>query len=304
MADIGFIGLGIMGSRMAARLAGAGHALVVHDLSEMAVAALAEKGAQAARSAAEVASRSDVVLLSLPTPDVVEVVLTGPGGVIEGTQAKTIIDTSTTGSQVIARAAPKLAAKGITLIDAPVSGGVPGAANGTLTVMVGGDPAVFAAVRPILEVIGKNIMHMGDQPGLGQAMKLVNNMLSAAGTLAAMEVMVAGAKAGLDPQKMLDVINVSSGRCFGTEVKIPECVLPGTFPMRFSTDLLHKDVSLGVAEAEAMGARMWVVKCARDLLAYSKEQGDGARDYAHIVTYFEDWAGSDTKVRTKDGSST
>lgn len=300
MADIGFIGLGIMGSRMALRLLAAGHALVVHDVSEAAVTALVEKGAKSAVSAAEVASRSDVVLLSLPTPDVVEAVLTGAGGVIEGTRAKTVIDTSTTGSQVIVRAAPKLAARGMTLIDAPVSGGVPGAANGTLTVMGGGDRVAFESVRPILEIIGKNVMHMGDKPGSGQAMKLVNNMLSAAGTLAAMEVLVAGAKAGLDPQKMLDVINTSSGRCFGTEVKIPECILPGTFPMRFSTDLLHKDVALGVAEAEAMGARMWVVKCARDLLAYSKEQGDGARDYAHIITYFEAWAGGDAKVRAKD----
>ena len=299
MADIGFIGLGIMGSRMAARLIAAGHALVVHDVSEAAIAALVEKGAKAAASAEEVASRSDVVLLSLPKPDIVETVLTGAGGVVEGTRAKTVIDTSTTGAQVIVRAAPKLASKGMKLIDAPVSGGVPGAANGTLTVMVGGDPAAFESVRPILEIIGKNVMHMGDRPGLGQAMKLVNNMLSAAGTLAAMEVLVAGAKAGLDPQKMLDVINTSSGRCFGTEVKIPECVLPGTFPMRFSTDLLHKDVALGVAEAEAMGARMWVVKCARDLLAYSKEQGDGALDYAHIITYFEDWAGGKAKVRAK-----
>ena len=101
---------------------------------------------------------------------------------------------------------------------------------------------------------------------------------------------------------MLDVINASSRRCFGTKVKIPECVLPGTFPMRFSTDLLHKDVALGGAEAGAMGARMWVVKFARDLLAYSKERGDGALDYAHIVTYFEDWAGGDVKVRAKDGA--
>jgi 3-hydroxyisobutyrate dehydrogenase len=301
MAELGFIGLGIMGSRMAARLVAAGHALVVHDVNEAAVAELVAKGAVAARSPAEVASCSDVVLLSLPKPEIVEAVLTGANGVIEGQRATTVIDTSTTGSQVIARAAPLLAAKGMTLIDAPVSGGVPGAANGTLTVMAGGDPAAFANVRPILEVIGKTVMHMGDTPGLGQAMKLVNNMLSAAGTLAAMEVMVMGAKAGLDPQKMLDVINVSSGRCFGTEVKIPECVLPGTFPMRFSTDLMHKDVALGVAEAEAIGARMWVVKCARDLLAYSKERGDGAKDYAHIVTYFEEWAGGDVKVRARHG---
>lgn len=300
MTDIGFIGLGIMGSRMAARLVDAGHTLVVHDLNEAAVAALVAKGATAARSAAEAATRSDVVLLSLPTPDVVEAVLTGPGGVIESKRARIVIDTSTTGSQVIVRAAPQLAVKGMTLIDAPVSGGVSGAANGTLTVMAGGDAKAFEAVRPILEVIGTTVTHMGDKPGLGQAMKLVNNMLSAAGTLAAMEVLVAGAKAGLDPQKMLDVINVSSGRCFGTEVKIPECILPGTFPMRFSTNLLHKDVALGVAEAEAMGARMWVVKCARDLLAYSKEQGDGALDYAHIITYFEEWAGGDAKVRAKD----
>jgi len=298
MADIGFIGLGIMGSRMAARLLAAGHALVVHDVSDAAVAALVEKGASPARSAAEVANRSDIVLLSLPKPDVVEAVLTGPGGVIEGSRAHTVVDTSTTGSQVIIRAAPRLAAKGMTLIDAPVSGGVTGAANGTLTVMVGGDPKAFERMRPILEIIGKNVMHMGDKPGLGQTMKLVNNMVGAAGTLAAMEVLVAGAKAGLDPQLMLDVINSSSGRCFGTEVKIPECILPGTFPMRFPTDLLHKDVALGIAEAEALGARMWVVKGARDLLAYSKEQGDGALDYAHIIKYFEAWAG-DVKVRAK-----
>jgi len=299
VADIGFIGLGIMGSRMATRLLAAGHALVVYDVSEAAIASLVEKGAKAARSAAEVASQSDVVVLSLPKPDVVEAVLTGAGGVIEGTRAKIAIDTSTTGSQVITRAAPKLAAKGMTLIDAPVSGGVAGAANGTLTVMVGGDPAAFEQVRPILEVIGKNVLHMGDKPGLGQSMKLVNNMLTAAGTLAAMEVLVAGAKAGLDPEKMLDAINSSSGRCFGTEVKIPECILPGTFPMRFSTDLLHKDVNLGIEEAEAMGARMWLVKCARDVLAYSKEQGDGALDYAHIIKYFEAWVGGDVKVRAK-----
>jgi 3-hydroxyisobutyrate dehydrogenase len=297
VADIGFIGLGIMGSRMATRLLAAGHALVVYDVSEAAIASLVEMGAKVARSAAEVASQSDVVVLSLPKPDVVEAVLTGAGGVIEGTRAKIAIDTSTTGSQVITRAAPKLAAKGMTLIDAPVSGGVAGAANGTLTVMVGGDPAAFEQVRPILEVIGKNVLHMGDKPGLGQSMKLVNNMLTAAGTLAAMEVLVAGAKAGLDPEKMLDVINSSSGRCFGTEVKIPECILPGTFPMRFSTDLLHKDVNLGIEEAEAMGARMWVVKCARDVLAYSKERGDGALDYAHIIKYFEAWVGGDVKVR-------
>src|SRR5690606_1907784 len=132
-----------------------------------------------------------------------------------------------------------------------------------LTVMGGDMPAVYKSLGRLLEIIGKNVKHVGEKPGSEHAMKLVNNMLSAAGTLAAMEVLVAGAKAGLDPQKMLDVINTSSGRCFGTAVKIPECILPGTFPMRFSTDLLHKDVALGVAEAEAMGARMWVVKCAR-----------------------------------------
>lgn len=299
MATVGFIGLGIMGSRMAGRLLAAGHELVVYDVSEAAVAALAAKGAKTVASAADVASRTDVVVLSLPTPDVVKRVLTGSGGVIEGKRAKVVVDTSTTGAAVITEAAPLLAEKGMTLLDAPVSGGVAGAANGSLTVMVGGPAATVAEVRPILEVIGKNVVHMGEQAGSGQTMKLVNNMLTAAGTLAAMEVLVVGAKAGLDPDQMLQVINASSGRCFGTEVKIPECVLPGTFPMRFSTDLLHKDVNLGVAEAEAMGARLWVVKCARDLLAYSRERGDGAKDYAHIVTYFEEWAGGEAKVRSK-----
>jgi len=298
MTTIGFIGLGTMGSRMAGRLVDAGYSLVLHDAKAEALQAFADRDVEIAQSPAEVAGKADIIVLSLPIPAVVEKVTTGEGGIIEGNRAKIVIDTSTTGSQVIVRAAKQLADKGITLIDAPVSGGVPGAANGTLTVMASGPQKTFDQVKPILEIIGKNVIYMGEEPGLGQAMKLVNNMLSAAGTLAAMEVLVAGAKAGLDSEKMIEVINISSGRCFGTQDKIPQCILSGEFPMRFPAELLHKDVNLGVEEAEAMGARMWVVKSARDLLAYSLEQGDGKLDYAHVIKYFEQWAG-DVEVRAQ-----
>jgi 3-hydroxyisobutyrate dehydrogenase len=290
---IGFIGLGRMGRPMATRLLAAGHQVLVHDVTPAAVEALAAQGAARAASAAEVANEVETVLVSLPTPSVVEQVLTGPDGLACGAKVRTVVDLSTTGPTVSARAAGVLGERGISLVDAPVSGGTPGAEAGTLAIMASGEAAAFAAVKPLLQAIGSNIFYLGPAPGQGQTMKIVNNMLCAAAAMSAMEALVLGAKAGLEAQTMLDVINVSSGRSFATEVKIPQCIADRSFPLRFSTELLHKDVSLCIQEAERLGVPMWVNQMVRQFLQFGLSQGLGQKDYAEMIKLIEGWAGAE-----------
>jgi 3-hydroxyisobutyrate dehydrogenase-like beta-hydroxyacid dehydrogenase len=218
--QIGFVGLGQMGGPMSRRLRAAGHALVVHDLRAEATDALVAEGAETASSPAEVADRAEVVLVSLPTPQVVREVALGPDGLIHGDATRTYVDLSTTGQAVAMEVAAALAERGTLPIDAPVSGGVRGAINGTLAVMAAGPAAELERVRPLLEVFGR-VFHVGDRPGLGQLMKLANNFLSASAIVATAEAVVLGVKGGLDPATMLDVINASTGRNTASEDKFP-----------------------------------------------------------------------------------
>ena len=290
--DIGFIGLGNMGTLMVRRLLRAGHRLVVRDINASLVDALVAEGAEAAASAAEVASKVALVMCSLPTPPVVEEVMIGPGGVIEGSAVKIAVDLSTTGAVRARSVAQALSGRGIQLVDAPVSGGTPGAEAGTLAVMISGPRDAYEAAEPALRVIGKNHFYLGEKQGIGHTMKLVNNMLAASNAIAAYEALVFGAKSGLDSKTMLDVINASSGRSYISEVKIPQCNLERSFPQRFTTALLHKDVRLGLDEAEAAGAAMWVIPMVRQFLAFAIGQGDGPVDYARTIRHYEAWAGA------------
>ena len=197
--DIGFIGLGNMGAHMARRLVEAGHKVIVYDTRQEAIGNLAAKGAVAARSPKEVADMVETVMVSLPTPDIVLKVATGPDGVIEGKKVKRFVDLSTTGSVMAQRIFKMLGERGIVQIDAPVSGGVSGAEKGTVAVMASGPRADVEAVEPALKVIGK-FFFIGEKSGVGQTMKLCNNVLSAAGMAATSESMLMGVKAGLDPR--------------------------------------------------------------------------------------------------------
>jgi len=181
----------------------AGHTVVVYDTRQEAIGNLAARGAIAARSPAELADAAETVMASLPTPDIVLAVVTSPGGVIEGRKVGRFVDLSTTGAVTAGRIFEKLPARNIVQIDSPVSGGVRGAEKGTLAVMVSGPHADIAVVEPALKVIGK-LFVVGERPGLGQTMKLVNNALSATAMAATSEALVTGFKAGLDPQQMLD----------------------------------------------------------------------------------------------------
>ncbi len=288
---LGFIGVGDMGRHMARRLLEAGHPLTIFDIRTEAMQPLVAKGATAAESPAEVASQAEIVLVSLPTPDVVEAVATGPRGIVEGTKVKTYVDLSTTGAVVAKRVAAALAAKGIATLDCPVSGGSRGADKGTLALMASGARDLYDHLLPVLRVIGKNPFFIGEQPGLGQTMKLANNYLSASNNAATAEAMVMGVKAGIDPATMLNVINASSGRNTATEDKFPTFVLERTFHGGFTLKLLHKDVKLCMEEAEALGVPMWVGNAVRQLLAQALTEGRGAESSTSLVKTVEGWAG-------------
>jgi len=287
---IGFVGVGRMGGRMCRRLIEAGYALTVYDTSEEAVSALEKLGAKRAESPAAVASAAEIVIASLPFPPVVQAVALGPKGIVEGTRVKIFVDVSTTGSTYAKRVAEGLAAKGITAVDAPVSGGIAGAERGTVAVMVSCDDATFATVKPALDVIGK-VFHVGKRPGQGQTMKLMNNLLSATAMAITSEAVVMGVKAGLDPKQVIDVINAGSGRNSASQDKFPRCVLPRTFDFGFAIGLLNKDVRLCMEEAEALGVPMVVGSAVRQMLSIATASEGADADMTDLVKTVEKWAG-------------
>jgi 3-hydroxyisobutyrate dehydrogenase-like beta-hydroxyacid dehydrogenase len=289
--QVGFIGLGRMGEPMALRLVAAGYELVVHDVRPESVAALTAKGARAAKSPAEVASAVDTVLLSLPTPPIVREVAAQVGN---GSKVKTVIDLSTTGATAAREIAAALSAKGITAVDSPVSGGVAGAVAGTLAVMVAGPRPLCAELEPMLAVFGK-VFFIGERPGMGQTMKLANNLLSATAMAATAEAIVFGVKSGLDPAVMCDVINAGSGRNTASMDKVPKQVITRKFAQGFATGLMYKDVRLCLEEAEAAGAPMPVSTAVRAMWARANDELGGDSDMTAIIQLLERGAGVQVK---------
>ncbi len=290
----GFVGVGVMGGRMARRLLERGYPLLIHDVNPSALKPLVELGAKVARSPRAVADRANIVFASVPTPPVLREVVLGANGLIHGKAMKILVDLSTTGSVVEKELAAALAVRGITLVDAPVSGGATGAQKGTLAVMVAGKADAVAQVRDALEVFGKVFM-VGQQPGQAQLMKLLNNLLSTSALAMSLEVFVAGAKAGLDADTMVAVINAGSGRNSATEEKIPRAVLTRSFDFGFPVSGACKDIGLAIEECQALGLPMIVGSAARQLWQFAYNQGGGKRDMTTLVTYLEPWAGVEVR---------
>ena len=290
--EIGFIGLGMMGAPMVRRLLQAGHAVTVCDLDAAAVQAAAASGARTASSPAELAAQCDVVMVSLPTPDVVRRVALGPDGLHAGGRAKVYVDLSTTGARVAREVAAGLAPHGVASLDGPVSGGPSGAAAGTLSIMVSGDAAAFETVRPALAAMGSNTRLVGAEVGQGQMLKLVNNLMLAANYAVACECLVMGAKAGLDPSVMVDVVNKSSGRSFASEAFVPRPVLQREFAFGFRMELMSKDVRLALEEAEALGTPMFTSTAARHLYNCAIGHGSPDDDVTSLIKLLEHWGGA------------
>ena len=288
--DIGFIGLGNMGQPMARRLIEAGHKLIVYDTRNDAVAPLVALGAQLASSPADVADRVETVMASLPSLQISEKVAIGQGGVIQGKRIQRFVDLSTTGATVSAKIAAVLAKKNIVQIDCPVSGGVGGASNGTLAVMVSGPKAEIDLVKDVLAVFGK-VFVIGEKPGMAQTMKLANNFLSATAMAATSEAVAMGVKAGLDPAVMIDVINAGSGRTTASDGKFPQAILPRTFNYGFATALMLKDVRLCVQEARSLNVPNSVMSIVLDQWETTNKEFGGESDFTAIVKMVETRAG-------------
>ncbi|OBF46369.1 oxidoreductase [Mycobacterium sp. 852002-50816_SCH5313054-b] len=288
--QIGFIGLGNMGLPMAVRLVRDDHDVVAFDTRGDALDRIVALGARAATSAKDVADRAETVMASLPSPAASLAVATGNGGVIEGSRVKRYVDLSTVGSRAATQIHGRLAQRDIVAIDSPVSGGVGGAENGSLALMVSGPRDEFDVVRTVLETLGKPF-YVGDKPGSAQTMKLANNMLAANVLAATAEVVVMGVKSGLDPGVMIDVLNAGSGGTSASRDKFPRAILPRTFDYGFATGLMVKDVRLYLDEARALGVPGQIAEAIGRLWeAVARDQGPDS-DFTTVIKPLETAAG-------------
>ena len=259
-------------------------------------------------SPAAVASACEIVFVSLPTPSVVETVALGPRGIAEGSRVKIFIDTSTTGATAARRIAEGLAQKNIVAVDSPVSGGLPGAEKGTLAVMVSCPEETLSRLRPILENLGK-IFYCGAKPGMGQTMKLLNNLLSATAMAITSEAVVMGVKAGLDPGLVVDVLNAGTARNTASSDKFPKYILPRTFNAGFAMGLFNKDIRLCLEEADALGVPMIVGNAVRQLYSIAlasegpQRRYDGSCKARGTLGWRDRWPPDASVVRPKEGKT-
>ena len=293
---IGFIGLGIMGTPMTRNLLGAGYALIVHDLNGAAVEAAVAAGAAAATSPREIAQRSQVVITMLPDSPDVERVALGPDGLVEGLSAGSIyVDMSTIAPTVAVKVAQTLFAKGVRCLDAPVSGGEVGAINATLSIMVGGDEATFDAVRPIFEALGKTITLCGPN-GAGQIVKTCNQIQVALNFVGMAEALVLGAKAGVDPAIIIQVLSGGYAQTRVMDVRGPR-IIQGDFQPGFKSRFHYKDLNIIMKTASDYGVPLPVTSLVHELFAAMVAAGRGDLDHSGIITVLEDLAG--VQARTK-----
>lgn len=289
---IGFVGLGAMGRPMAVNLAKSGQVLVVRDLNPTATDILAQRGAVVADSTRAVADQAETVLACMPSVAIAEQVV---DDVADGGRIKHFVNLGTTGSKFSQAAAEKLRAKGIAYLDAPISGGPPGAEAATLSIMCSGDKAAYEAAKPSLEAMSAKLTYLGEQPGAAQTMKLVNNIMSFCNLVAASEAFTLGAKAGLDPEQMVEVVNASSGRNSASMDKIPKAVLPRSFDYGGANYIIEKDLELWRQEAEAYGVPGYVGNLVRTLFRQMIAEEGKDKDFTRIFMLMERMAGVEMK---------
>jgi 3-hydroxyisobutyrate dehydrogenase len=285
---IGFIGIGTMGKPMSLTLMKAGYPLIAYDINPKPLEELKEKGAAIGHSIKEVADQSNIIITMLPNPEVVEKVMLGENGVIEGVKSNSIIiDMSTIDPSVSRRIAQVFLSKNIKMLDAPVSGAQWGAEAGTLTIMVGGDEGVFHECLDIFQALGENIFYCGPN-GNGEVVKVINNLLSGIQTIASAEVLSVGVKAGVDLKVLADVISVSSGQNDFIKFFGPAKAFKGDFEPGFKLELMTKDLGLAMTLAKEQGMPLFMGALAHQLYLYMKSLGLGGKDVSIVTKMFED----------------
>jgi len=293
---VGFIGLGHMGKHMAAAVLRAGYELTIHDIRLEAAEDPLLAGARWADTPRATAAASDVLITSLPGPEQVDAVVLGPDGVLSGLRPGTFyIDMSTSTPGEMRKIADAAAERSVQTVDAPVAGGMRGARNATLTIMAGGTEEAYQACLPVLRAMGEKIFLVGGV-GAGHVAKLVNNMMTIINGLTAMEAMVVGAKAGLDVERLLEVVEAGTGSSFSLNV-LRYVIFRGNFdPAKFALSLAAKDLRIAVEYADELGVQMSVVPHAAEALAEAMQRGLGDRDWSSYITLIEESAG--VEVRT------
>lgn len=288
MAKIAFIGLGHMGGGMAPNLAKAGHEVAAFDLSEEALARAVEQGCKRAGSTAEAVGDADVVVTMLPAAQHVLGVYRDQ---VFGKAPKTalLIDCSTIDVASARTVEEEAAAQGYTMVDAPVSGGSARAADGTLSIICGGEQADIEGWMPAFEAMSANVFHVG---GIGQglAMKLVNNMLIQTQTVALAEAFVMGAKAGLDPKVMYEVVRVSTGASFAADMRVPR-MISGDFSPGGTVDISYKDQELETAFGKALGVPLFMANVSQQVYQMARAKGLNKEDGASVVKLYEEMCG-------------
>jgi len=286
--ELGFIGLGNMGNPMAANLLKAGYSVTVYDVNESSVEQLVRKGAIKASSPKDAAEASEIVLLSLPTPAIVTEVIAGKNGVLKGIKENSIIaDLSTVTPNTIIELVPKVEAKGAKLLDAPVSGGVPGAKAGKLTIMVGGDKEAFEKCRPVFEAIGQNVYHLGEI-GSGLTVKLINQFLFALNLASVVEAFSLAAKVGVDPKKMMEILLKSSGNSYALKTRYESYISQNNFEPGFQINLMLKDLSLVSALAQDNDIPLQIGEGVMQLYRLAKRRGYGQKDVSSLLLLMEE----------------
>ncbi len=289
---VGFIGLGAMGAPMARHLARSGVPVLVYDINRSAVRSVVACGARAMAHPRAIADRARVVFTCLPSLDALRAVVLGKNGLQGGRAIKTWVDCSTTGAEFAREIAAAVKPAGIRLLDAPITGNVVKAGNGTLGVMCSGSATAFRDAAPVLQRLASAmVLYIGPQQGKAQTMKLLNNLLSATGMAASCEAFILGVKAGLDPRVMLDVINAGEASNSATRNKFAASVLVRKFDFGARMAITIKDITTSVKEAEELGVPMWVARAVREQWHYAISQGAAERDGTSLVTYLEPWAG-------------
>ena len=288
---IGFIGIGTMGKPMSLNLIKAGYPLIAYDINTKPLEELKEMGAGVGRSSKDVAGQSEVVITMLPNSEDVEKAILGEDGVMGGIKGESIvIDMSTIDPSASRRISQTLLTKKIRMLDAPVSGGPPGAEAGTLSIMVGGDEEIFHKCEGIFKAMGKNIFHCGPN-GNGVIVKCVNNLL--AGTMAVInaEALAMGVKAGVDFKVLFDIISVSTGRSVFLNHAAPDKAFKGDYEPGFKVDLMYKDLGLAVTLAREQGVPLPVGALSHQIFSQLKASGLGSKDWTITVKQYEDLLG-------------
>lgn len=284
---LGFIGIGNMGKPMATNLLKANHQLTIYDINPKPLEELARMGAIVKGKPSEIPPSTEVLFLSLPSHVVVEEVMLGVDGVLSTLKkGQIVIDTTTSLPSVSRKIAEKVKDAGADFLDASVSGGPDGATAQTLTFMVGGEASVLEKVRGLLETLGKKIFYIGPH-GLGNTMKLVNNLISITNTACFIEGLVVGTKAGIKPETLFEVISSCSGNSYAFQKKAPR-ILNGNFKAMFALDLEYKDLYVGTMLAQELKAPIFLASVARQLFEMARAKGLGNEDNVALVKVFEE----------------